>query len=174
MDRCTLRYPKNMESLITQIERVFHGVHPPRKITLQVASAHDDYDYDNDDSHRKGDFIGPWQEIPDAHLEKGVWGLAHLDKDGIHYYLPALMTWVLKNYKSANQLVNFTIYQLAPNREDPNLSSRFDDRFRLLNLEQKSICREFLELILAVDPEGYHIDSTVAKEALESEWQQYK
>ena len=52
------------EDLIDIIENAFDGVTQPDEITLHVAEAHDNYDYDNNLKHRKKDYIGRWQDVP--------------------------------------------------------------------------------------------------------------
>ena len=55
--------------LIRFIEKAFDGVEQPTDITLHVAEAYDDYDYENDAIHRKKDFNGPWQQLPSEHIK---------------------------------------------------------------------------------------------------------
>jgi hypothetical protein len=77
------------------------------------------------------------------------------------------MIWALKNFRATNELlVDWTIYQLAPNREDKRLSGRYDSRFQLFTSAQWCACRSFLEFLLHEDPEGDIIDAVVAKQAL--------
>jgi len=160
-----------MNSLVAQIRKAFDGVPMPSEVTLRVADAHDSYDYEHDSEHRAKDFMGYWQDIPAEHLKRYPMGLTHLQADGIRFYLPATMVWVINNFReSDSMLVDWTIYQLASNRDDPNLSLRFDKRFSLFNPSQRFVCRLFLEFLLFEDPDGDHIDATVAAEALSTEW----
>ena len=109
--------------------------------------------------------------MPAEHLIKCAMGLTHLQADGVRFYLPAAMIWVIKNFRdSDSMLVDWTIYQLAADRDDPNLSQRFDRRFGLFNPAQRSACRSFLKFLLSEDPDGDFIDATVAAEALAEEW----
>ena len=88
----------NREDLIAFIEEAFDGVEQPVNITLHVAQAHDDYDYDNWAIHAKKDFRGRWQDVPERHLALCQNSLSYLDETGLPFYLPAFMTWVLKSY----------------------------------------------------------------------------
>jgi hypothetical protein len=149
------------------IELAFDGVARPEQLTLHVAEAHDNYDYDNDPLHRTKDHVGRWQDIPDEHLLRCVDGLSHLAEDGLPYYLPAAMRWVLLNFRDTDsRLIDWTIYQLAPNRNDKNLSKRYETRFARFTTRQWRACEAFLCHLLNQDPDGEFIDAKVALEAL--------
>jgi hypothetical protein len=156
-----------MESPIDEIYAAFDGVERPKELTLHVAEEHDNYDYSNDVMRRAKDYDGRWQDIPSEYLLRCNWGLSHPGADGLPYYLPAAMTWVLKNFRDTNELlVDWTIYQLNPNRDDKGLAERYDSRFQLFTSTQWYVCRTFLEYLLYEDPEGNIIDAVVAKKAL--------
>ena len=162
-----LQRSPEMETPIRRIELAFDGVDRPEKLTLHVAEEHDNYDYDNDDFHRQRDHVGRWQDIPEEHLLRCVDGLSHLAADGLPYYLPAAMRWVIRNFRDTDSLlVDWTIYQLAPNREDKNLSERYDRRFARFTIPQWCACEVFLDHLLGEDPDGDYIDARVAGEAL--------
>jgi hypothetical protein len=156
-----------MESPIAEIETAFDGVKRPKVLTLHVADAHDSSDYSNDKLHRAKDYDGRWQDIPDEHLLSCHWGLSHLGADGLQFYLPAAMTWVLKNFRDSNSfLVDATIYQLACNRDNEKLAEYYDRRFQLFTAAQWHACRSFLEFLLIEDAEGNFIDTAEAQQAL--------
>lgn len=156
-----------MEPPVDEINSAFDGVERPKELTLHVAEEHDNYDYSNDAIHRAKDYDGRWQDVPDEHLLRCHSGLTHLGADGLPFYLPAAMIWVLKNFRDTNELLlDWTIYQLAPNRENTRLSEHYDSRFQLFTSAQWHACRSFLEFLLFEDPEGDIIDSIVAKKAL--------
>jgi hypothetical protein len=156
-----------MKSPVDEINAAFDGVERPKELTLHVAEEHDNYDYSNDATHRANDYAGRWQDIPDEHLLRCHWGLSHLGADGLPYYLPAAMTWALKNFRDTNELlVDWTIYQLNPHLDDKALAEHYDSRFQLFTSTQWFACRAFLEYLLYEDPEGNIIDAVVAKKAL--------
>jgi hypothetical protein len=156
-----------MESPIDEIYAAFDGVERPRELTLHVAEEHDNYDYSNDAMHRAKDYDGRWQDVPDEHLLTCHWGLTHLGADGLPFYLPAAMIWVLKNFRDTNELLlDWTIYQLNPNRNDKMLAERYDSRFQLFTSAQWCACQSFLKFLLYEDPEGDVIDAVIAKQAL--------
>jgi hypothetical protein len=156
-----------MKSPVDEINAAFDGVERPRELTLHVAEEHDNYDYSHDALHRAKDYDGRWQDIPAEHLIRCYSGLSHLDAYGLPFYLPAAMTWVLKNFRDSDELlVDWTIYQLVPHREDERLSERYDRRFHLFTPTQWRACRSFLEFLLSEDPEGDFIDANAARQAL--------
>lgn len=158
---------KEMESPIIQIDEAFDGIAMPKEITLHVALAHDNYDFSHDAMHRVKDFEGRWQDVPDEHLLTCDRGFSYLNADGLVFYLPAAMTWVLKNFRDTNELlVDWTIYQLSPNRDSEGLAVRYDSRFQLFNSAQWCACQAFLEFLLFQDPEGDIMDARFAKTAL--------
>ena len=87
----------NNNELIKAIQSAFADIKQPGKVTLHIAEAHDDRDYDNDPLYRKMDHIGRWQDLPEEHIERCQNALSHLDKIGLRYYLPAYIIWHLKN-----------------------------------------------------------------------------
>jgi hypothetical protein len=119
-------------------------------------------DFDSD-----SDFDPDGTHFPQAaeHLLKCHCGLTHLHEDGLPFYLPAAMTWVLKNFRDTNEmLTDSTIYQL----EKKGLCDHYDWRFRLFTLAQWRACRSFLEYLLHEDRDRNWIDSDVAKLALDT------
>jgi hypothetical protein len=94
-------------------------------------------------------------------------GLLHLWAVGLPYYLPAVMTWVLKNFRDTNELlVDWTIYQINPNTDDKDVAERYDSRFQPFTSTQWYACRNFLKYLLYEDTEGNIINAVVAKKAL--------
>jgi len=82
-------------TIVTWIERAFDGVPPPddQHRTLYQAEAADNYD----DCDRSRDYLGRWQDFPEEQLLANQWAIPHLDRQGILYYLPAIMTFALRH-----------------------------------------------------------------------------
>lgn len=87
---------RKLAATVTLIDRAFDGVPVPdaRHRTIHQAEAADSHDM----CDRSRDHLGRWQDLPDAHLLDNQWALAHLDDQGIHYYLPAVMTFALRHF----------------------------------------------------------------------------
>lgn len=157
------------QNLIEKIQNAFHGVKRPHEITLHVAEAHDNSDYDHDSEHRKKDHQGPWQTLPQEHLLFCQNALPHLDAEGMPYYLPAFMCWTVENYNSSKaSLIDATIYALGTTTE--KLKSYQDMQFSLFTENQKQACVDFLQYLLEVDPNGTFVDSQQIRKALERRW----
>ncbi len=133
------------EVLIQLIQEAFDGVDQPKKITLHVAEAHDDYDYDHDSEHRAKDFFGPWQEVPDAHIAACQCALSYVDAVGMRYYLPAYMVWYLKQLDSGGASSDHTLYSLDNHPKEPSLNRYQMDRFSLFSDAQRRACARFLK-----------------------------
>ena len=80
------------------IELAFDGVPPPDEAhqTLYQAEAADH----RGNADRSRDALGRWQDLPDQHVLDCQWAIPWLDAHGMHHYLPAMMTYVLRT--SAN------------------------------------------------------------------------
>lgn len=76
------------------IDQAFDGVALPdsQHRTLYQAEAWDHYEL----CDQSQDHHGRWQDLPLQHLIDCPYALAHLDAQGMHYYLPALMTRYLE------------------------------------------------------------------------------
>lgn len=150
--------------VIRLIEESFDGVPIPEDITLHVAEAHDNYDYDND-RHRPKDFVGRWQDVPTEHLLACQYALSHLDKHGILFYLPAFMVWYIRCSSEAS--TDNTLYALGPNQGNRGLAEYFRERFSLLNAAQLNACAHFVKLCA----EGELVsDDTFAQQIFDDYW----
>lgn len=161
------------EELIKFIEEAFNGVEQPQEITLHVAEAHDDYDYDHNKEHRKNDFIGRWQEIPSEHIKKSQNALSYVDKIGMRYYLPAYMVWYLKNYGNSDEVfTDHALYSLDNHPNDPRLSEYHKERFSLFNQQQLKACALFVKFC-SEDQLGF-TDTDFARKKYERYWAKYE
>ena len=162
----------NIEELIDIIAKAFQGVEQPRVTTLHVAEAHDNYDYDNDDKHRKKDYFGPWENIPDEHIESCKHALSYLDKTGMRYYLPAYIIWTLKNVDNQNVDLDHALYSLDHSPKDAQLYAYHRERFSLFSPEQMRACALFVKF--CAEDELDRIDAYFAQKKYERYWEQYE
>lgn len=126
------------------IERAFDGVPPPdadHRTLFQAAAW---------DGHRvvdqQRDHKGRWQDLPDAHVHACPNALYHLDAQGMRYYLPALMSYVVRGVgvrrPGAHDALSFMLM--------PDTSGHKDHQHRLLSgltLAQREAIVAFLEHI---------------------------
>lgn len=105
------------------IDRAFDGVPPPDEAhrTIHQAEAADNHDM----CDRSRDHFGRWQDLPEAHLLANQWAVPHLDVQGMHYYIPAVMTFALR-YAGTGHLedrwitesLGYTLGRAKPNLRD--------------------------------------------------------
>jgi hypothetical protein len=162
----------NKEDVISQINEAFDGVEQPQEITLHVAEAHDDYDYNNNHTHRKKDFFGRWQDVPWEHIRACQNALSYLEKVGMRFYLPAYMVWYIRNYEKEGEVfTDHALYSLDPHLNDEKLSQYHKDRFSLFDRVQLRACAQFVRFC-AEDSDG-NTDSNFAQKIYERYWRQY-
>lgn len=168
-----LDFQMDRDSLVRFIEEAFDGVEQPHDITLHVAEAHDEYDYDHDEEQRKKDFLGPWQQVPQEHIRKCQVALSYVDKVGMRFYLPAYMVWYLTNFgKEEEVLSDHTLYSLDNHPGDPGLSEYHRERFSLFSPVQLKACALFARFC-AEDDSGF-TDTEFARKRYERYWVQYE
>jgi hypothetical protein len=128
------------------------------------------------DAARRGEVTDDWTQIPAAELTSGV--LAQLDAEGLRYYLPALLLWVLDHYddaaaRASDESVGLTVIgtlgSLAP-------SELFADELYLIydgfTPEQRSALAGALEAL----PTLLHLDEADAERvaiAMDEYWSQF-
>ncbi|MBU44028.1 MAG: hypothetical protein CMN76_12470 [Spirochaetaceae bacterium] len=160
------------EQVIELIQSAFDGVPQPDKLTLHVAEAHDNWDYDNDAIHWKKDHKGPWQDVPDDHLEECQFALSYLDPVGFRYYLPAFMVWYLRNYSHPGRVpLDNALYALERSVHEPKRKEFDDKKYSLFSEEQLRACAAFVRL-LAEDTSGM-TDEDFAERAYYKYWHQF-
>jgi hypothetical protein len=117
------------------IDLAFDGVPPPDEdhSTLRQAEAADNYDYTAD---RSQDFLGRWQDLPVEELLACQWAIPHLDEQGMHYYLPAVMTVAVGQRYHENWITESCEYSLQPSKG--NLRDYQRTRLRLLDRGQRA------------------------------------
>lgn len=160
------------EALIQFIKEVFDGVEQPLDMTLHVAEAHGWYDYEHDDSHRKKDFFGPWQDLPLEHIKKCSIALSFVNKEGMQYYLPAYMAWYLENFGNDEKIgSDDTLYSLDNNPDNPELAAYHKERFSLFNLQQLRACALFVKY--CSEDKSRFTDLDFATNIYEAYWVKY-
>lgn len=154
--------------LISIIEAAFDGVPQPEEITLHVAEAHDDYDYSHNACHRKSDFCGAWQSVPEEHLQKCQSALCYLEKIGLRFYLPAFMVWYLRNLGTDKVWTDSTLYAFDNYPNDNGLEMHHKERFSIFNTSQLRACALFVKYF-SEDESGFG-DQYFAQQKYERYW----
>ena len=137
-------------------------------ITLHVANAHDNLDYENDDKYKKLDYYWNWKDIPEKDFLKCPYALAYLEPDGLKYYIPKLMIWTIDNYeKNVELIMEYLIYTLCPSKSQLECHNRF----KLFDENQNIACANFLKYILENDSNGKYFSVKFIEKAFKLKWQ---
>ena len=128
---------------LQRIERAFDGVPPPdpQHRTLFQAEAADNWAR----CDQSQDHLGRWQDVPDAHFLINQHALSHLDYQGMHYYLPAVMSFELRGYldvylghkRGPHWILESLEYTLQPEARRSDLRGYSWERFQTLTREQR-------------------------------------
>lgn len=153
----------------------FKGVVLGNGVSLSQAEIIDNYGKNKDgvpvsgrqyDDLRSTDVTEDWESITLRDLERD--NVAHMDAEGLRYYLPALMISVLGRYDPASMRVIGTLMALDPRPMDEYHSNRYS----LLNDKQKQVIAQFLTLLpdlLPLDQE----DTARTNRAVKAYWQRF-
>lgn len=86
--------------LLDLIKKAFDGVERGDGVTIHQATVIDDYGTEEEFvAARKLDTENRWQDVPDSALADNPHALTFLDAAGFRYYLPARMSWSIRNYE---------------------------------------------------------------------------
>jgi hypothetical protein len=106
-------------TLVDVIQAAFSGVKLGRGISLRQSEVIDRYGKDCTHSEFKrmplSEITDDWRLIPWGELDRLA--VAHLDAEGLRYYLPALMLSVLKDYDACSMRVIGVLHALYPKSE---------------------------------------------------------
>lgn len=108
-----------------------------------------------------------WMSIPPGELERVQ--VAHLDAEGLRYYLPALMLSVLDDYDPCSLRVIGTLHALYPK---PELWDYHMERYKQLSAVQKGAIAAFLAglpSLLTLSAE----DQKLVARAVRNYWDQF-
>jgi hypothetical protein len=116
-----------------------------------------------------------WTRVSDDELRRDC--VAHLDADGLRYYLPALMLWVLDHYddedrlfiQGADMTAIGTISALAPRPEFARSLWDIYDRF---SNEQRTAIASYVEALPRLVNLDYR-DATEVETSLNDYWAQF-
>jgi len=135
------------------IRAAFSGVILGNGVSLSQAEVIDRYGKDRDSKPisdkqfrdlKSKDEVTHWTRITLDDLDRD--NIAHLDAEGLRYYLPALMLSVLEAYDPGSMRVIGTLSAL-----DPRPMSKYHIvRYSLLDDRQKRVIAQFLSLLPAL------------------------
>ena len=161
------------EATIRAIHQAFAGVSRANGVTLHEAQVIDDHGSDQARQRaRSRDSEAKWEQVPPEDIAGHYSTLSFLDPVGFKYYIPAFMTWTLRNYDVSDSLtVDHTIYALNPSLK-PKLRTWQLERYSIFSEEQAVAVAAFLRY-LAENADGC-ADDGAANEALHDYWARYE
>ena len=156
------------EDIIKRIRKAFLGVErPPDEKLLHFPNTGGELWVDR--------FLGTtetdWIDISPENVAHECWALTVLSPPAFAYYLPAYVTWVLKNYDvCSSSTLDHTLYDLDLTGRDENTRSMMEQRFSVLTEEQGQAVLEFLKYMIGIKG----IDSKAARDAIASYWDKFE
>jgi hypothetical protein len=118
-----------------------------------------------------------WTQIPDDELRRD--NVAHLDPEGLRYYLPALMLWLLDHYNNADERlldsdadlsVIGTISALAPGKDFREHQYGIYDAF--FSQQQRCAIAAYVEALPGLVELGWE-DTALLERSLRDYWGQF-
>ena len=142
------------QALIEMIEAAFCGVTLGNGPSIRETSVIDRYGTDTERQQARAlDTTSRWQDVTSELIESHIGTFSFGDRESHRFYLPALMTYAIRNWRHSESLaVDFTIYAL----------DRCDGGWSLLNEAQVSTVIAFLDYMST----GTKCDTVAAQSAL--------
>ncbi len=156
-----------IESLIALIRHTFSEVRLGKGTTIHEADLEGAYtDPAVRDHARSKDMEERWEDVPDWKLEHHASAISFLDPEGWRFYLPALMVWSLRFWRTTERTTaDAVINSLTLSEAFPQWSR---DRYQTLNLPQSATVLRFLKFFDAFSP------GDEPRTALASYWSQFE
>jgi hypothetical protein len=136
----------NNTHVLEVIERAFAEAPRPKDDELLHPQSMDDHDIEQ----LYG--IPHWRDVPDAVLEHEYAGLFFLGPAAFRHFLPAYMSYALRNPRSVQMVVGSTIFALRPAADD--LREFTLSKYSLFDREQRAAVLAFLEAMATFDDFG--------------------
>lgn len=165
------------DEIEVMIRSAFAGVRLGSGVSLRQAQSIDGTIFGLEPTH-----VGPdpdeitddWTRVPESELLRD--NIAHLDPDGLRYYLPALMMWLLDHYDDnrlftdgADMTIIGTISALAPTSDFAGSYREIYDGF---SAEQRAAIASYVQglpRLVNLD----HEDATRVARSLDRYWAQF-
>jgi hypothetical protein len=141
---------RSLEEALSLIESAFASApRPPDEALIHEECRSDDTDIEP----LYG--VPHWHDLLDDAVEGTYAALFFLSPAGFRHFLPAYMSWVLRNPDSGAAVVDATIFALTPAASD-ELRAFTLSKFTLLDAAQRSAIVAFLEVMAS------HTDASAA------------
>ena len=132
-----------IRSLMSRIAREFPEQGPPSESEIAP------HQCDECDGVRKAFSAKGWKQLPAALIEANFDKLPLLSGMAFHYFLPAYLTYSLSHFDHESLVTQFTIYALAPAKDESKFKDWWEDRLRHFTPKQFAVLDEFWTLVEA-------------------------
>jgi hypothetical protein len=161
------------------IRSAFAGVSLGPGVSLRQAEAIDDYggglSNAEFDALPRSEETDDWTRVPEDELTRDC--VSHLDADGLRYYVPALMLWLLEHYDDEDRLFSEgaemtaigTIMALAPYPEFETNHWHLYDTF---SAEQRAAIASYVEALPRLVNLDYEDAASLAR-SLDGYWAEF-
>lgn len=158
------------EEIGKNIEAAFNGITLDGGISLEQTKVIDNYGRGVTDEEfgalPNKEITGNWKEIPISQLD-GAECLAHFDRKGFRYYIPALMLRLLENYDPESMMTIGTLRILYPKTET------WAYLYSLLTEQQNQAIALYLQALPNLVELDTFEDMKVVERALNNYWSKY-
>lgn len=155
----------DIESLIKRITIAFEGQQLGNGVSWREANVLDDYGTQAErDEARALDEKNDWTKIPDTLIEDLRYQcvMPFVDTKGLCYYLPVIMIYSLKKYKTSQSLIiDSLFYSLRRKKVAFDLKKE-------LNASQIQCAIDFIQICLTIGDDYFDLDKV--EESLEKYW----
>ncbi len=166
------------EAVEAAIRTAFAGVQLGSGVSLHQAKAADDYGRGYTlaefQALKRSEVTDDWAAVPEDEVRTAM--VAHLDADGLRYYLPPLMLWLFGHYDDEDKwrddtdmTVIGTIGALAPTKEFRAYRYAMFDTF---TEQQRAAIASYLDAL----PGLVHLDredATLVERAMRDYWRRF-
>jgi len=163
------------------VRAAFAGVRLGGGISLRQAQAADTWGDDHTEAEwralPRGEVTDDWSLVPEAELRRD--GTAYLDEQGLRYYLPAFMLWLLDHYVNVyvtaderlldsepEMAIIGTLSAIAPGKEERAVRYAVFDGYTPQQRAAIAAYVEALPRLVELD----HMDATLVERAIRDYW----
>lgn len=125
--------------LFLEIRKTFKSQLKTRNIFVETAGQYFDVD-----EATEALFYEHWYDVPLSALIKYRIHIASLNAVGFHFYLPAMLTAIIKHPHEVDTLTESALFSLVPPLPDDSYHMKFVERAILYTSEEAKIIAKFL------------------------------
>ena len=130
------------DEALEAVERAFGDLERPSNAELHHADSSDDTDiqplYE----------MAHWKDMTDADVIGLYAALAFLSPEGFRYFIPAYLSYCLRNPESPEAVVDSTVWAFLPTMFVSSLQDYVASKFSLLDDAQRAAVEAFLEAMV--------------------------